>query len=124
MYFQLEYIHYAFKAFNTLWIISQLLKRLMCLLPNPSLLSLWFVCLISLMRPGLTPFLTPSRIAALSFEAVGILIEEVGVNGAMASFIPIIPCTAIPIDFEFACVSSAPHRYSILYDYICEEHTS
>jgi hypothetical protein len=84
----------------------------MCLLPNSSLLNLWSVCLIGLMRPGLTPFLNSSPIAALPFEAVGILIEEVGVNGAMASFIPINPDFTIPIDFEFACVSSAPYRYS------------
>jgi hypothetical protein len=88
----------------------------MHLFPNSSLLDLWFVCIISLVWAGLAAFLTPCPITASPCETVSILIEKAGINGAMASFIPIIPSTAIPIDFKFACNSSA-HFLTTAYPY-------
>jgi hypothetical protein len=84
----------------------------MCLLPNSSLLSLWFVCFVNLMLAVYTPFLTSISAAARPFEAFGVLIEEVSVDSTMAILVPVIPSATIPIDFEFAYTLSAPFRLS------------
>jgi hypothetical protein len=83
----------------------------MCLLPNSSLLSLWFIRFVNLVLAAYTPFLTSISAAARPFEAFGVLIEEVSVDSTMAILVPVVPGTAIPIDFEFACISLAPSHY-------------
>jgi hypothetical protein len=62
---------------------------------------------------GLATIFVPDRIAALPFETFGMIIEKIGVNGTMAFLIPIIPSTAIPIDFEFAYILSASYCYPL-----------
>jgi hypothetical protein len=54
----------------------------------------------------LAPIFVPDRTAALPSETFGILIEKVGVNGTMASLIPVNSGVAVPIDFEFAYILS------------------
>jgi hypothetical protein len=76
------------------------------LLPDSSLFDLWFVRRVSLVWLDLAPIFVPDRTAALPSETFGILIEKVGVNGTMASLIPVNPGVAVPIDFEFAYILS------------------
>jgi len=56
------------------------------------------------MRTIHTPFLISSLVAAIPFEAFGVLVEKVIVNCTVALFVPVIPSAAIPIDFELAWI--------------------
>lgn len=79
----------------------------MCLLPDALLLCLWFVRFVDLMRADHTTFLVSNLVAAAPLEAFGPLVEKIVVNGTMTVLVPVIPSAAVPIDFEFACISSA-----------------
>jgi hypothetical protein len=86
--------------------IRKIIERLACLLPNSPLLGLWFVRLVNLVWTICAALLVPVPFAAFPSEAFGVLVEEVIVNGTMAILVPVIPGTAIPIDFELTCIPS------------------